>query len=601
MLSTFRKYTKVFIWVVIVAFVGTIIFAWGMDITRSKTQKNIIGTINGHDIEYPVYRTYFERLYQEEQAKTETEMNLATLNTVRQRAWDNLVADYLFNREIEARKITVSDDEFYAFLKYRPPTEIQQSESFLSPEGTFDYQKYLAALADPRFSNLWLQVEYVYRPELSKMKLQDQIVSTARVDESEVRDYFLNANERASVEVINAPVNLYSNVELELSDEELLSYYENHKEDYKTGERVSLDYVKFSKEPTETDWELIRLEIEEIKRMIDAGDDFYELAVAYCEDGSAQSGGDLGWFGKGRMVKEFEDVAFALDSGEVSEPVRTQFGWHLIKVEGKKKEDGGDQINARHILLLIKASTETLDKAYADAVTLRDSITGSDMATAAEKLGFKMTNTGLFSEDKPIPELGYERNIIKFAFANEAGTLSPIFETDDMVVLTSVAERSPAGIKALEEAEEKVRRDLTEYLAKQKCQQDIANIWARIEEGAAYDKAAEEAGFEAVTSRMISRRDYIRGVGGDPKVIGAVFSLAEPGDMSGPVEYLKGWCILKLVNRQGADLAQYGEMRDSLMQVILSGKQQDVFNNWYIDMIANAEIEDYMDEFFTER
>lgn len=601
MLSAFRKYTKVFIWVVIVAFVGTIIFAWGMDVTRSKTQKNFIGNIDGNDIEFRAYQSYYERIYQDEQAKTQTELDLATLNTIRQNAWDNLVSDFLLNREIRARNITVTNEEFYAFLKYQPPQEIQQSEAFLSAEGNFDYQKYLAALADPRYSNFWSQIEYVYRPELRKLKLQDQIVSTVRVDENEIRDYFLDTNERSTVVVIDAPISKFANPNLELTDEEVAAYFDSHKDDYETGERASLDYVMFSKDPTEKDWELIELEAAEIKRMLDTDDDFAELAIAFSEDNSAQGGGDLGWFGKGRMVKEFDSAAFALEIGVVSEPVRTQYGWHIIKVEEKKKDKDGEQVKARHILLKIKASAETLDQAFANASGLQEAITGSDLAGTAEELGYEVKNTGFFSEDTEIPEIGFERNINKFAFSNEVGVVSPIFETDAMVVIVKIAEISPAGVSPFEEVKDRVRRNLIDYLAKQKCQQDIAKIWARIEEGVAFDKAASELEYETFTTRPITRRDYIRGIGGDPKLIGSVFSLNEPDDLSGPVEYLKGWCILKLVERQGADLTQYGEIRDSLVQVVLGQKQRDLFNAWYIDMIASAEIEDYIDEYFTNR
>lgn len=601
MLSTFRKYTKAFIWVVVVAFVGTIIFAWGMDITRSKTQKNIIGTIDGNDIDFRTYQNYYERLYQQEQAKTNNDLDLATLNTIRQNAWDQLVADYLFNREINARNISVSDEEFYSFLKFQPPPEIRQSEAFLNEDGSFNYQQYLAALADPRYGNFWMQVEYVYRPELSKMKLQDQIISTARVDESEIRDHFLNANEKASVSIINANISRYTNPNLELTDDQIRDYYESHKDDYQAKERVSLDYVLFSKDPTERDWELIKLEAEEIKRMLDQGDDFEELAIAYSEDGSASSGGDLGWFGKGRMVKEFEDAAFALEVGEISEPVRTQYGWHLIKVEDKKKDKDGEQVKARHILLKIKASAETLDQAYAGAQQIRDALSGSDLAGAAEKQGVTVKNTGLFDEESPIPDIGYVRNIVKFAFDSEVGTVSPIFETDALVAIVKLIQKVPAGTSPLEDVSDLVRRDLIDFLAKQKCQLDIEQIWNQINAGTAFDKAAQDNAYEIADTRDISREGYIRGIGNVPQVIGAVFALENPGDLSGPVEYNKGWCIIKLLDRKGADLAKYGEVRDSLEQVLLQEKQRNIFNQWYLSMLASANIEDYIDEFFTNR
>jgi len=601
MLSTFRKYTKAFIWVVVIAFVGTIIFAWGMDVTRSKTQKNIIGTIDGNDIDYRTYQSYYDRLYQQEQAKTNNELDLATLNTIRQNAWDQLVADYLFNREIQDRHITVTNEEFYAFLKYQPPQEIQQSEAFRGEDGKFNYQQYLAALADPRYGSFWQQVEYVYRPELRKMKLQDQIISTVRVSEDEIRDYFMNAKESAKVEYVNCNVAKYADPNLEVSEDDLRNYYANHKEDYKADERVSLDYVMFSKDPTERDWELIKLEAEEIKRMLDEGDNFEELAMAYSDDASASNGGDLGWFGKGRMVKEFEDAAFALNVGEVSDPVRTQFGWHIIKVLDKKKDKDGEQIKASHILLKIKASSETLDKAYSSAQQLSDAISGSDLAGAAQELGDTVKTTGLFTEKSPIPDIGYVKNIVKFAFNNEIGTISPIFETDAMVVVAKVAQKVAAGVQDYDEVADQVRRDFIDFLAKQKCKEDIDKIWAEVQNGASLKKAAKDDGYDVIETNEITRKSFLRGIGNAPEVVGTIFGMENPGDISGPVEYLRGWCIIKLIDRVGADLAEYGQVHDSLQQVILQEKQRDLFNDWYLNMLASANIEDFIDEFFTNR
>jgi parvulin-like peptidyl-prolyl isomerase len=585
----------------VVAFVGTIIFAWGMDITSSKTQKNIIGMVNGNDVEYKEYQNFYERRYTEAQSNAQGgELDLATLNQVRQQAWDDVVAYRVFEREIDKYNITVSNAEFYNFLKMQPPRELMQSEVFMT-DGQFDYQKYMMALADPRYADFWENIKFNMIPDLKQYKLQQLIASTVRVTEEEIRDFYIKTNERAAVDVINAPIAKFANPNLDVSDEELQRYYDEHTEDYEVDERVSLDFVTFSKDPTETDWELIKLEIEDIKRLLDEGEEFENLAMAYSEDGSAQNGGDLSWFGKGRMDKDFEAAAFALEIGEISGPVRSQFGWHLIKLVDKRTTDGKEEVNAKHIILKIKASSQTLETAYTSAQAILDSLSGSDLAGAAEVNGFEVKNTGFFTEVEAVPEIGYERGILKFAFNNEVGTVSPIFETDAMNVVVKIAEKTPSGIAAFDEVKDKVKRNYIDYVAKIKCQQDIAKIWADIEGGADFKKAAENHEYEVTTSRAITRRDYIRGVGGDPRVIGAVFSLDNVGDMSGPVEYLKGWAILKLVERQALDLTSYGAVRDSLMGVLMQQKQSNVLNSWYVDLVTNAEVEEYLDEFFTNR
>ncbi len=601
MLSHFRKYTKVFIWVVVIAFVGTIIFAWGMDVTRSKSQKNIVGVIDGKDIDYRIYQPYLDRLYQQKQSQSQAELSVSELSQIRQQAWDNLVADYLMGREMERRNIQVSDQEFYQFLKYQPPQELQQNEGFMT-EGKFDYQKYLSALADPRYSGFWAQVEAAYRPQLRKLKLQDQIAATARVGENEIRDYFLDTNEKIVVSYVFSPVQKFAKGIVEAPEDQLKQYYESHKDDYKIDQRANLEYVSFSKEPTEKDWELIKLEADDIKRMLDEGDDFEELAKAYSEDNSAQNGGDLGWFGRGRMVPPFDSAAFALAPGEISEPVRTKFGWHIIQSVEKKNDKNGEQVHARHILLKIKASSETVDLAFRNANALLADLSGSDLAAAAANLGDTLDTTGFFIEDKPIPKMGYDRSISQFAFDQPVGTVSPVFETDAQVLVAKIIAREPAGIEPFDEAEEKVRTDFTDYLAKQKCRADIDKIWAGIQDnGLSLKKAAADADYEIRTSPPITRMDYLIGIGGDPRLIGTAFALKNPGDLTGPAEYLKGWAILKLDERQSADLSKYNEVRDSLSRVILRDKQNTILNDWYLDMVKSAHVQDYVEEYFANR
>lgn len=601
MLSHFRKYTKAFIWVVVIAFVGTIIFAWGMDITRSKAQKNIVGVIDGKDIDYRIYQPYLDRLYEQKQSQSQGDLSVSELSQMRQQAWDNLVADYLMGREMEKRNVQVTDQEFYQYLKYQPPQELQKSEAFMT-DGKFDYQKYIAALADPRYGSFWAQVESAYRPQLRKLKLQDMIASTARVDENEIRDYYLDSNEKIVLSYVFSPVQEFAKGEVQATEDQLKEYYEAHKDDYKVDERANLEYVSFSKDPTEKDWALIKLDADEIKRMLDEGDDFEELAKAYSEDNTAQNGGDLGWFGRGRMVPEFDSAAFALKPGEISDPVRTKFGWHIIQTLEKKKDKDGEQVHARHILLKIKASSETVDLAFNSANALIADIGGSDLDAAAANLGDTVDTTGFFTENKAVPGIGYNRTITHFAFNQPVGSISPVIETDAQVMVAKIIERKPAGIASFDEVKGQVLTDFTDYLAKQKCQADINKIWADVQNnGNSLTKAAGASGYEIRTSRPITRMDYLIGVGGDPHIIGAAFALKNPGDMTGPIEYLKGWAILKLDERQSADLSKYNEVRDSLAQVILQNKQNTVVNDWYVDMLKNAHIQNYVEDYFANK
>lgn len=599
MLSSFRKLTKVVIWVVIVAFVGTIILVWGADITRSKAQKNIIGTINGEDIDYRLYQPYLDRLYQQQQEQApDQEIDITTINKLRRDAWDQYVADFLMKKEMQERNITVTNKEMYQYLKYNPPQEFRENPEFQT-DGQFDYNKYLGTMANEQATYYWKQVENYYRPELAKAKLQQLIASTVRVSEQDIREYYMDNQEKVKVEMINVSNAKYLVPGPDVSEDQIIDYYNNHKDDYKVDDRVSVDYVEFSKEPTEDDWAVIKQEALDIKAMLDEGDDFEELAMAYSEGPSAPKGGDLGWFKQGQMVAEFNDAVFAMEKGEISEPVRTQFGWHIIKLEDRRKKDGEEEVKARHILLKIKASENTLNLAFGRAQEFLNQVENGSFDEAAANMELEIKNTGLFSEEQSIPQLGNLRGINKFAFENEIGSVSHTYENASAVIVARVAQKEKAGVAPLDEIKDRVTADAKRELVMDICHGEALKVYEKVTDGVDFEKAAEEADVTYMKSDFFSRNGFLKGIGRDPKALGAAFSLQNPGDISEPAEYSRGYVIFKLLERQSADLTSYATVRDSLEQVIYQQKSNQVLNAWYVEMITDANVEDYIDEFFT--
>jgi len=209
---------------------------------------------------------------------------------------------------------------------------------------------------------------------------------------------------------------------------------------------------------------------------------FADAATTWSEDPSAKQGGDLGFFDRQRMVAAFADVAFALPIGEVSEPVRTQFGLHLITVTDEKlstpakrgEKPERTEVRASHILLRVHPSQTTLVslRERADAA-LQDAPT-SGIEAAAQRHGLQFATTPAFQESMNLPGVQNSISAARFAFANPPGTLSPVYQTDEAVYFFEVAERLPEGTRTLDEVRTQVIGALQREARAQKAAQALA-------------------------------------------------------------------------------------------------------------------------------
>lgn len=598
MLSTFRKFTQVVIWLVIIAFVGTIILVWGKGMSTSKAQQNIIGTIAGVDIDYRLYKPYLERLIQQQQQKVgDQEIDASTMDNLRRQAWDQYVGDYLMQEEMAKRNITVSNKEMYQYLKYNPPQEFRNNPDFQT-DGKFDYNKYLGTMANQQATYYWKQIENYYRPELAKAKLQQYIASTVRVGEQDIQEYYMDTHEKVKVDILGVSTARFLKQKPEVSEDQILDYYNKHKDDYKVDNRVSVDYVEFSKEPTEDDWALIKKDADDIKDLIDNGEDFAEMAISYSEGPSASKGGDLGWFKKGQMVAPFDSAVFAMKVGEVSQPVRTKFGWHIIKLMDKRKKDGVEELKASHILLKIKASENTLTLANNHAQDFLNKVDNSGFDEAATEMNLEVKNTGLFTENQSIPQLGNMHGVNSFAFGHDIGDVSQTYENASAEFVVRVAEKTPAGISPLDEIKDRVTEDARRELIFHLCENLATKLYGEVTNGTDFETAAKSEECTHLVSDFFSRDGFIKGIGRDPEALGAAFSLKNPGDICKPTKYARGYVIFKLLERQSADLTGYATVKDSLKQVIYQQQANEVLNSWYMELVQKANVEDYIDEFF---
>jgi len=602
MLSKLRDYSSYFLWFVVITFVGFMAFSGVQECGSEPYQRGIIAEINGQPISLAVYNNAVQRAVQNRQQDGQ-ELSDDQLSGIREQAWQQLVGALLMDQETAKRGITVSDEELANYLRNYPPQDLQQQEAFQT-DGKFDYQKYIAAMSNttPQVTQFWKSVESYWRPQLRQSKLQQEVISTVRVTDREIEDYFHENNDLARVEFLLLSSASYNKDVGEPEEDSLIAFYNQEKPRYMRNERVNMEMLIWNRQPSEADKEWAHQQILDVKKQLDEGANFEDLAAQYSMDGTAANGGDLGWFGKGTMVKPFEEAAYALKPGEISGPVETQFGWHIIKLEETRPDPnkkGETQLRARHILIRPEVSQQTTDSIYSVAdefsLMVRDGQTefSKESATALGALYFEARGT---QHSDNIANIGPGSNIKAWAFSAEPGEVSGPISDGGKFVVARLKSRHPRGVASFDEVRNLVLARYITHRARVLAKPAADSIYAEATAGTPLKDFGERNDAVYQLTDKFSRSTNVPQVGKSPIFMGTVFATSLDDPWAGPVPVENGWAIIHLLEKDIADESAMAPVRDSLAGTILRQKQNDVYTQWFVDVYQNADIRDYRSE-----
>ncbi len=346
--------------------------------------------------------------------------------------------------------------------------------------------------------------------------------------------------------------------------------------------------------PTKDDEKKVLEEANRIYEEIKNGGKFDELAKKYSSDNrSASNGGDLGWFGKGQMVKEFEDACFNGKVNELQKPVKTSYGYHIIKVTGKTNQ----KFIIEKIFNSIKPSAATKDMLYNQA---------NDFAYLAEKNGFEneaklakydiMVSAPFYEEALAIPGMGYSKELVKFAFENGLNTISPVFKVGGGYVVAKVEEIINAGVKPFEEVKQTVLFKVRNQKKLEKSKAIVQNIKNKVGDNLTktkevYDKARHD------TTGLFTTAGNIPKVGLEYNFSSTAFKLPL-NKVFDPVKGTRGYYLIKVISRTNFDENNFAQQKDLIRNTILQEKRQRYFDQWLANLKDKAKIVDRRNMFY---
>jgi peptidyl-prolyl cis-trans isomerase D len=355
--------------------------------------------------------------------------------------------------------------------------------------------------------------------------------------------------------------------------------YNDNIAQYQTPEQVRASHILLKTEgKNEAD---VRKRAEDILKQVKAGGDFAAIAKQVSEDdGSKANGGDLDYFGRGRMVPEFENAAFAMQPGQVSDLVKSQFGFHIIKVTDKKAAATRPLAEVRpqieDQLKNERAEQQMANQARDLAAKLK---TPADMDNAAKSAGVAVVESGFFAKEDPIPGLGPAPQIATEAFQLKDNTVSgPLMSARGTVFIAVSGKRDPY-VPNLDEVKDRVREDVIRQRATELSRQRAGEIAAALKSAKDFAAAAKAQGLESKDTELIARNSAIPDVGINPEVDKVAFSLPQ-GGVSDPITANDATVIVRVAERDDVTPDELKNGKEAFREQLLNERRNLFYSSY---------------------
>jgi parvulin-like peptidyl-prolyl isomerase len=588
-----RSSAKFVFWILAVAFIGGFLLAESSGLLNrgAVTPTTAVATVNGTDILYTDWLRRSQQHTQQQQQQSGRALTQDEITRIENQAFDEMVNEILLQQEYRRRGITISDAELRDYARFAPPDWITGDPS-LQTEGRFDPAKYqrLLGSSQARQGGLLVALEQYYRSEVPKEKLAEQVTAGVFATDVDLWRAYQDANDSASFSFVvfrPQPTAADSNI----SDGDLRKYYDAHKSEFERAGRATVSVLSIPRAITAADSAAVRARLEALRAEIVGGAKFEDVAKRESADTlSGSNGGDLGKGGKGRFVPEFERAMQALKPGEISGPVLTQFGYHLIRLDSRS----GDTTQAHHILLRIQPSDSSQAKMDREADQLARIAAGSDQPAkfyeAAKTLKitpFKITVT----EGEPAVYDGkYVPSVSAWAFGGaHAGEISDLFDSDEGYYLARLESITPGGTTF-----DAVKGDVRAKLALDRAVERAvpqANDLATAARASTLEAAAAARKLTVQKSGMVNRGGASSALGSIGEALGAAFVLPV-NTVSVPIRQTDGVYVLRVDARKPADKVAFEAKKKEIRAQRLQALKQQRLQAYYADLKKSAKIED---------
>ncbi|RLB41009.1 MAG: hypothetical protein DRH12_09230 [Deltaproteobacteria bacterium] len=623
-LSLMRRHAKSYLIKFLIGMIAIVfIFYFGYSFRARNVVK--IAVVNGEVISAREYEKAYRDLVEglRRQYGDMWTDSLVKKLRLRQRALEGLIERKLISHEAKRFGLSVTKEEIQKAIMEYPAFQIN---------GRFNLGRYQSLLRQNRMKPE--DFEQSMAMELLQKKIRGLLWSFIPVTEQEIKDRYKFSNEKVKIGYVKFSPSRFKKG-IQVNEQELKAYFEKHKEEFRVPEKIRVRYIvinpdEFKDKVKITDEEIreyyednlasfrvkrqikarhilfrlppdatkeqekkVRKKAEEVLKEARAGKDFAELAKKYSEGPTKSKGGDLGYFSKGMMVKPFEDAAFKLKKGEISDLVRTRFGYHIIKVEDMRdaRTKPLNEVKGQIRDLLVR--TKCKDLAYDKGLSLIDQMPYEvDLSKYAKEHSLTVNSTDFFSKTEPIPGLGGDPKLREALFALEKEETTDLIELNGKYYIFQVAERKPSYLPKLEDVKDKVKSRFIEDKAAQAAKEAAERFLKEVRSGKAWDKLAKKQGVKTEHTDYFTRTGVVPKIGYAPGLQEMVFSLSERNPYPKKVfQNRSGSFVVRWEGKKDIDEKEYEKEKEKYRAALLYAKQNRLFEQWLQALKAKAQIE----------
>lgn len=621
MLRLMRDYATSWMIKIILGAIVVVFVFWGVGSFRDR-KANVIASVNGEAVTLEEYRSSYNTLLDQMRRQFGDNLNaelLQMMNLDRQ-ALEQLIEKRLLMQAVEDLQLRVTDEEVIQ--------DIQRMSAFHT-NGIFDSRLYTTVL---NFNRLTPEgFEAAQKERMLIEKLRNYLVNDIKVSENELREYYDWKNTTVAIDYAVFDPETY---QVELTDEAIETYFNDNRETYRTEPQRKAQYLvfdpqnykdgiqisaedienyyvdnkdKFSSPKTvearhilikvdsgasEEDIEKAKVKAEEVLALVKKGEDFAEMAKKHSEGPSAANGGHLGTFKKEDMVAPFSEKAFSMQAGEVSEPVRTQFGWHLIKVEKVNAASVETLEEATNTIQATLIDDEARVQAYDKAESFFEStLEGDNIAVVGSEMGYEVHTTELFAQDGPEKGIKNPGAFGEAAFALAVNQISDVQDFNDGYYILQIIEDIPGTIPSLESVKETVIEDLTRVEQAALAQTKATHFLSSLSSDGTSDDKNSETSIELKSTEFFKRSQQIPEIGFENEISQAAFTLSSANPLPETIlKGRKGFYVIRYKDRRLPDPQGFDKEKDQLSDTLINQKQIRAFNTWLSELRKKSEI-----------